>query len=461
MAIGSSLKGDGLRARSIRSSLWTGLSFGASNLLRLGSNLILTRILFPEAFGIMALLQMVMAGLNMFSDIGIRAAIIQNERGDDPAFLDTAWILQILRGFVLFAFTWVLAAPVAAFYEVPELEQLLPVVGLVAVFQGFNSTKLAFVNRNLMLGRATAIEIGSNLVGLSVMVGLALAWESVWALAVGGLVGPFVFMLASHLVLTGHQNRLRFEKAAAGTLISFGKFIFFSTLAAFLLAQADRAILGKFVSLSDLALYNIAFMFASLPLMLMRRMTDMVLLPIYSRKPPADSLENYRNLAKARWLVLGPVMALLSVLAIFGNQLIVALYDPRYEPAGILVVLIAVASSALVVSGGYGSAILASGNSRMFSNVVISSALLRTAILGGAIYFYGVLGAVAAPLIATVLFYPVLVAFIRPYRAWLPLQDSVLSVSACTVAAVALWYNWEVLGAAIDMFGAAILIRGE
>lgn len=460
MAIGFTLKGDGLRSRSIRSSLWTALSFGVSNALRLGGNLILTRILFPEAFGIMALLQVVMAGLNMFSDIGIRASIIQNERGEDPAFLDTAWMLQIARGCVLFACTWVLAAPVAAFYDVPELEQLLPVVGLAAVFQGFNSTKLALVNRHMMLGRATLVEIGASVVGLSATIALALVWESVWALAVGGLVMPCLIMVGSHLFLAGHPNRFRFERAAAQSLIGFGKFIFVSTLAAFLIAQADRAILGKFVSLSDLALYNIAFMFASLPVMLMRRMNDMVLFPLYSRRPPSKDPENYRNLAKARRLVLGASMAMLAVLAVFGDDLIVSLYDPRYEAAGALVVLIAIVSSALLISGGYGSAILASGNSRRFSGVVVSSALLRTAFLIVAIYFYGVLGAVAAPLLATIVFYPVLIAFVRPYRAWFPMQDVVLTVLACAVAAAALWYNSDALSAAIDMFGTAILTRG-
>ncbi|MEM9845039.1 MAG: hypothetical protein AAF965_09590, partial [Pseudomonadota bacterium] len=163
---------------------------------------------------------------------------------------------------------------------------------------------------------------------------------------------------------------------------------------------------------------------------------------------------------KARRLVLGASMAMLAVLAVFGDDLIVSLYDPRYEAAGALVVLIAIVSSALLISGGYGSAILASGNSRRFSGVVVSSALLRTAFLIVAIYFYGVLGAVAAPLLATIVFYPVLIAFVRPYRAWFPMQDVVLTVLACAVAAAALWYNSDALSAAIDMFGTAILTRG-
>lgn len=73
----------------------------AQQLIRLGSNLILTRLLFPEAFGLMALVQTFMTGLAMFSDIGIGPSIIQNRRGEDPDFLNTAWTIQIGRGVML------------------------------------------------------------------------------------------------------------------------------------------------------------------------------------------------------------------------------------------------------------------------------------------------------------------------------------------------------------------------
>jgi O-antigen/teichoic acid export membrane protein len=461
MALGMSLKGDGLRSRSIRSSLLTGLSFGASNLLRLGGNLILTRILFPEAFGIMALVQVMMSGLNMFSDIGIRVSIIQNERGEDPAFLDTAWVMQVGRGFVLWLITWVLAAPFAAFYGLPILADLIPVAGLIALIQGLNSTKLVLANRALTLGRVTMIEIGSSVLGLAVLIVLALMWESVWALVIGSLFAPFMVMVLSHVALPGHSNRLRFEAKAGRTLVNFGKFIFLSTLAGFLISHADRALLGKFASLSDLALYNIAFMFASIPVMIMRRINAAVLFPLYSRIPPAESGENYRNIAHARWMMMVTIMALLGFLAIFGNQLIIMLYDPRYETAGVLVAWIAIASTPHVVTGSYGSMMLAAGDSRRFAIFLILSAGLRTVALLIGVYNYGLIGAALAPLVADILFYPATVWFLRPYGGWIPRQDVIFSLIACAIAAVAIWVNYDALKMSLEIFGASTLSAGS
>lgn len=452
MKLLSRILGDGLQARSIRSSLLTGLSFGAANLIRLGGNLILTRILFPEAFGIMALVQVVMTGLNMFSDIGVRASIIQNARGEDPRFLDTAWIIQIARGVILWALTWAFAAPVATFYEAPILAELLPVAGLVALFQGLASTKLITANRNLALGRVTVIQIGTSLVGLAVVIALALAWKSVWALVIGSLVAPFLVMLLSHMALPGINNRMRFDASAATELVGFGKYIFFSTLAGFLISQADRALLGKFVSLSDLALYNIAFMFASIPVMIMRKMNDVVLFPLYSRRPPSESAVNGANIARARGMVLGVVMAMVSVLAIGGNLLIDWLYDPRYAAAGALMVLIAIASMPTIVIGSYGSMVLAAGHSGRYAVLQVLSALLRILVLFVGVYYFGAIGAALAPIFAVVLYYVPMVLLILPYGGWLPKQDITLTTIAVAISAMAIWLNWPALETGWTLF---------
>jgi hypothetical protein len=71
-------RGQGVSARVLRSSSIIALSFAATQAMRLGSNLVLTRILFPEAFGLMALVTVFIVGLQMFSDTGIGPSILQN-----------------------------------------------------------------------------------------------------------------------------------------------------------------------------------------------------------------------------------------------------------------------------------------------------------------------------------------------------------------------------------------------
>lgn len=411
---------EGLKARAIRSSGFTVIRFGGQNGLRLASNLILTRLLFPEAFGIMAIIQVVLAGMAMFSDFGIRGSIVQDERGDDPDFLNTAWTFQICRGFVLGLIVALIAGPIARFYETPILADLLLVSAIVPVIQGFVSTRMATASRKLFIGRMVSIHLGSQFVGILVMIALAWWLESVWALVIGSLVGPLIITGLSHMnsVLPGIKNRIMFERDAFGRLFNFGKYIFLATIAGFFINQGDKAILGKYVTLSELAIYNIAFFLASVPMLMAQAMNQAVLFPLYARRPPSESTENRRKIDRARLMITGVLMGGLAVLALIGDWLIRVLYDARYYDAGPLMILIALAAMPRVIMASYSSLPLAAGDSGRYAAVLSGGALFQLSLVFlGAVYF-GVVGVIIAPLISAVLYHPVVAMTARRYQGW-------------------------------------------
>ena len=131
---GTAPAGRSLFARALRGSAFTAGSYVLTQVMRLGSNLILTRILAPDAFGVMALVSVVLVGMVMFSDVGVSASIAQNKRGDDPDFLNTAFTIHAFRGTMLWLVTCGLAWPLASFYHAPELKYLLPVAGISLFF---------------------------------------------------------------------------------------------------------------------------------------------------------------------------------------------------------------------------------------------------------------------------------------------------------------------------------------
>src|SRR5690554_7200124 len=122
-----------LRARVFSGSL---LSMGATisiHVVKFAINLALTRLLYREAFGLMALVAVFLLGLELFSDLGIRASIIHSPNGERRRFLNTAYTIQVARGFFLYSLVWLLPLPFAAFYSEPPLRDLLPVAGLSPV----------------------------------------------------------------------------------------------------------------------------------------------------------------------------------------------------------------------------------------------------------------------------------------------------------------------------------------
>jgi O-antigen/teichoic acid export membrane protein len=144
---------DSLRARAASGTMVSVVGQAASQGLRLVSNLILSKLLFPEAFGLMALVNMLMLGLAAISDVGLQPAIIRHARGDEQRFLDTAWTIQVIRGVILWGIGSALAIPMADFYNEPELVTIVPIATLSALLAGFTSTKIVTLTRHMRPGR--------------------------------------------------------------------------------------------------------------------------------------------------------------------------------------------------------------------------------------------------------------------------------------------------------------------
>ena len=102
----------------MKAGAWVMGGHVSSQLLRLASNLIMTRLLVPEMFGIMAVANILILGLALLSDLGLKQNIIQSKRGEDPVFINTAWTVQILRGVMI---TVIALAVAIAIYAINQL----------------------------------------------------------------------------------------------------------------------------------------------------------------------------------------------------------------------------------------------------------------------------------------------------------------------------------------------------
>jgi O-antigen/teichoic acid export membrane protein len=414
-----------LSGRALRSSGITVLGFGIGQAVRLASNLILTRLLFPEAFGTMALVTLFIIAMNMLSDLGTGAAIMRSPRGDDPLFLDTAWVIQIARGLVLTAVAAALAWPYALWFGEPQLATFLPVAALALVVQGFNPTRYHTANRHLQAGRVTAIDLAAQVTGIVAAILLAWAMESVWALVLAGLVQAVANWIYLDTFLPGPRNRFRWERAAAGELIHFGKWIFLSTVAGFIAIQADKIVMGRYLSLGDFGLYNIGFFLASFPLILSGVVMSRLLIPLYRESPPSASDANRRRVRRLRFITTGGLTLLIAILGFAGPWLIGVMYDPRYHAAAGVTVVAAVVQMPAIVIQSCDQAALAAGDSRrFFALTLFRGAAMVLGLLAG-LEIAGVEGALIGQAAAGLLTYPVLVWAVRPHGAWDPLHDGV------------------------------------
>lgn len=326
------------------------LGYGLAQIIRLGSNLLLSRLLFPEAYGLSALVNILNAGLIMLSDVGLPSMIVQSERGDDVRFLNTAFTWQALRAGALWIVATACAIPMALIYEQPELKLLIPFGSLSILIMGFRSTAYYTKRRQLDVKPLMLIEIASQAFSVAVMITWAAFDRSVWALVAGAVAQAIGQVVGSHLLRVGYRNRFEWEKESARSMMAFGKWVAGSSMLTFASQQGDRLLLGKFLGASTLGIYSIAVFLSTALGEATGRITHGVFFPAYSRVK-AEGTERLRAVFyRTRLLVDAGVLPALGVLCVLGPTIVHILYDARYEDAGwmLRVLVVRVAISALI-----------------------------------------------------------------------------------------------------------------
>lgn len=431
-----------LKKLALTGSLLSIIGFGSIMLMRLAGNVIVASWLYPEAFGLMAVVNALMMGLAMFSDVGLRPSIVQNKRGEEADFLQTAWTIQVIRGFVLALFSVALAFPIAAINNEPQLIPLIIVTGLSSIIMGFNSTHLFVLSRRLELRNMVILDIIAAFLSTAVMLTWAYFYPSIWALVSSAFVNAAVRLIASHTVLAGQvPMQLKWEKQSVHELIHFGKWIFISTALGFLLMRLDVFILGSFAGMATLGLYSIAKTLSRISIEALMKLSDMVMFPLYSRlkEQGADTLRE--KMFKTRALLLALFLPPLWILILAGDWIVDLLYDDRYQFAGWILQVLASGATATVIITSIHPVLLAVGDS--FRNMLNSVTRFIMQLLGMLIGYYmaGVEGFIVGVAMADLFTYGVLVFLIRPYNVWFPWLDFAAFASSLGV----IWLAFGVL----------------
>ena len=258
---------------------WTTLGYGGVQGLRLLNNIILTRLLAPPIFGLMALINAIRTGVELLSDVGIVQNIVSNPRGAEPDFQDTAWTLQVIRGFLLAIACLVLAAPLGAFFNSHELTLLLPLASLFFIFNGFGSTAHGLIQKELKIARFSMFEVGFAFATLVIHVAVVLITPTIWGLVLASVLTTAALMIMTYLYFPGMRHRFMIDGAIVRQLFRFGKWVFLSSIVYFFAMNFDRLYFAKQISLSQLGIYGIGRGLADMFSLLVLRCSNSVLFP--------------------------------------------------------------------------------------------------------------------------------------------------------------------------------------
>lgn len=323
---------------------WVILIYGLSQLLRLGSNLIITRLLEPQMFGVMAIVYVIITGIGMFSDLGLWAFIVRSKNPEDPRLLNVIWTMHVVRGWMLFFVIEVIGVcfMIAQTY-VPDVFQgvyadtrlpiLILVVGVGSIITGYQSMASAVMSRKLQRGKLELIDFVSSVTGVVIMVVWVWLYPTIWALVSAGLVSAAMTTVLSYLAFPIRHKWL-WDKEIVKDVFDFGKWIVIASMLTYLFMQGDRLFLGGNISASEMGVYSIALMLATTITAITGSLAAKIVFPFLSA-----TVHEKREILKNRYYKIrfyfdGVTFLTVGLIVALAPTIVDVLYDDRYSEAG-------------------------------------------------------------------------------------------------------------------------------
>ena len=272
---------EGLYQRTVRSGFWVFFLSITGQVFRLIRLVILARILAPNDFGLLGVALLVMATMETFSQTGFQQALIQKKEAIE-SYLDSAWTVLILRGFILFSILYLVAPFAADFFNAPEAKPIIQVIGISLLLQAFTNIGVVYFQKELEFNKQFLYQLSGILADFTVAIFAVLILRNVWALVLGLLAGNAARLVASYLIHP-YRPRLNWNLGKAKELFGFGKWILGSSILVFLITHGDDAFVGKFLGASMLGFYQMAYIISNMPATEIAHVISQVTFPAYSK----------------------------------------------------------------------------------------------------------------------------------------------------------------------------------
>jgi PST family polysaccharide transporter len=375
----------GLRGQAVRGFLWSAISFGGNKLFVFVSTLVLTRLLDPANFGVVAAGLVAIAYYEVLLDLGLSSALVQQQKTGHGRSVNAAFTVNLGTCTILAVANFLAAPAMASFFHVPNATAVFQALSIYVLLRGVGAVQDALLNRDLRFREKAAADLTRAVVRGGIGVGLAFAGCGVWSLVIA-------FLVAEACGTTVAWSRTRYRPAIAydwetvRPLLRFGAPVAALQLLAELGTNADYIVVGHRLGSTALGQYTIAFRLPELLLSNIFWIFSSVSFPVLSRAR-VEGIDAFRRamLAFTRLVTLWGFPVSVG-LALISRDAVHVLFGSQWDAAATPMMLISLAL-------GFGCVGYASGD--VFKAAGRPGTLLWINTIGTAIMVAGFI--VAAP----------------------------------------------------------------
>jgi lipopolysaccharide exporter len=367
-------------------------TYGVTAAIRLGSSLVLTRLLSPEAYGIFGILLSFLFIIELMSDVGTVGLLIRHERGNEVKFIHTIWTVRLIRCSLNFCIVFFGAPVIAALYKTPLLTSAFRTLSFWFLLMGAESMSFILAQRDQRARIANYSDMASSAAMTFFVIGVASVLKNHFALIYGALLQRALLMIASYFFYRNIGIGLAFDRQALAEQFRFARYVLPSSLLTIVLSQYDKIVLLKLFNLTILGVYGIAQnMLGPISGVIIHNARVV----LYARC--AEYFRTNRETARSRYytenhrlLTVGTILP--AAIAGFSQSIVAILYDTRYVMVGPILMITGLATIFVAFQYASENLLVASGRSYvvLLSNVIRLCTVIPASLLG--YYFFGFYG---------------------------------------------------------------------
>ncbi len=299
--------------------------------VRIGSLVVLSRLLEPKDFGLVAMVTSIIGVLNLFRDFGLSAASVQQESISDEQRSTLFWI-NLLVGAILTILSAAGAPVIALFYKEPRLVLVTALMSLAFLINAAGVQHSAQLQRQMKFTTLATIDIVALAISALVGIAMAAAGYGYWALVATTLTPP-VILTSGLWLATGWIPGMPHRNVGMSSMLRFGGMLTLTWLVTYFAYNLEKVLLGRFWGTEALGMYGRAYQLANIPTENLNSIAGEMAFAGLSRvRHEPVLLRGY--FLKGYSLVLALTVPITIVCGLFADDLIRVVLGPKWNDVG-------------------------------------------------------------------------------------------------------------------------------
>lgn len=333
-------------------------------------NMVVAKLLGPEHYGIAFMFAITISLMEVMGVLAWDVLLVQAEDGNDPKLQRTAHTMMLARGVVIAALMFLLAGPIAGYFDVPEYHWAFRALALVPLVRGLDHLDYRRLQREYRFTPDILTTLVSQ--GISLVVACGLAWwlRDPRAMLFGVIVQSVAFTVVTHAVAE-RPYALAKTREGMGRFLGFGWPLLVNGILMYFIFQGDAWIIGgvRCYTPADLGIFGIAVMLTRQPCTLVTAAANPLILPALSREQNNPERFRERYASSVQLLSAASVVMMLAIITFAPAAL--EIYDAKYADAGLYIGWLGIAQAARILRMAPTAAALARADTKnsMYANL--------------------------------------------------------------------------------------------